>query len=170
MSRKHRIPIGLRFARHLQPNTNECWIWAGARNEHGYGVIGRGKRNHGNTKAHRVAYEIFYDVKLAPSDLVLHRCDNPSCVNPMHLWLGNQRDNMQDMLLKGRGSLPPVRRGTDNNKAKLDECKVRQIFQLRCNGYTTYQIAAMFGVSRPAICSVLNRYTWRHVDVTHHFC
>ena len=63
----------------------------------------------------------------------------------------------------------PVRRGVENNKAKLDERKIQQIFLLRDKGHTTYEIAEIFGVSRSAICSALNRHTWRHVDVTYYF-
>ncbi|MBI3480474.1 MAG: HNH endonuclease [Nitrosomonadales bacterium] len=170
MSQKSCIPVRLRLAKYLHPSGDQCWEWTGAKNEHGYGVIGRGKRGRGNTKDHRVAYETFYDVKLDSSSHVLHRCDNPGCVNPLHLWLGNHRENMNDMLSKGRGSKPPVRRGTANNKAKLDENKIRLIFQLRHTGLTTYQLAELFCVSRVAICCVLNRTTWRHVDVTNHFC
>lgn len=169
MSHRPCTPVSLRFAQRLHSNPDACWEWAGAKNEHGYGVIGRGRRSDGNTKAHRVSYQIFHGAKLTPSELVLHRCDNPSCVNPLHLWVGTPKENSRDMLEKGRGTPPPVRRGVENNKAKLDEIKIQQIFHLRNKGHTTYEIAEIFGVSRSAICSALNRHTWRHVDVTYYF-
>ncbi len=168
MSSRSQAPLAIRFARRVHAVPGSCWTWMGAKNEHGYGVLGRGARRDGVTKAHRVSYEIFYGIELGSSQCVLHRCDNPGCVNPDHLFLGTQQDNVSDMRIKRRGSPPPHRTGVSNNKAKLNDEKVRQVFDMRRTGLSTYQIAACLGVSRPAVCSVLNRKTWRHVDVTNY--
>ena len=160
-----KTPIGLRFIRHVHFCDCGCWEWTGARNEHGYGVIGRGRRGEGNIKAHRLSFEIFNAVQLNPEQVICHRCDNPACVNPGHLFVGTQQDNLADMIGKDRGSKPPLLLGTGNPRAKLNEDLVRRAFGLRENGASTYRIAHELGVSRPAICSVLNRKTWRHVDV-----
>lgn len=165
MSRKEPTPIGLRFIRFVSFCECRCWEWTGAKNECGYGVIGRGRRGEGNIKAHRLSFEIFNSVQLKPEQVICHRCDNPGCVNPDHLFVGTQRDNVTDMLSKDRGSKPPLLKGVGNPKAKLNENMVRRAFRLRQNGFTTYRIADELGVSRPAICSVLNRKTWRDVDV-----
>ncbi|WKB55988.1 HNH endonuclease [Eleftheria terrae] len=162
------IPLALRFARYLHPAGEGCWLWNGAKNEHGYGVIGRGARGQGNAKAHRVAFEIFHGVRLQPSVTVLHRCDNPACVNPLHLASGTQRENLADMRRKGRGAPPPIRLGVEQPLAKLDPDKVRQIFQLHRTGMTSNQLASHFGVSRATIHAVLTRKTWRHIDVPDH--
>jgi hypothetical protein len=78
---------------------SDCWVWQGYRNEHGYGRLWAPKRY-----VHRAAYEAF--VGPIPAGLnVLHRCDNPPCCNPAHLFLGTRADNARDMLAKGRGAL-----------------------------------------------------------------
>jgi len=82
-----------------------CWIFAGARLPKGYGKIGVGSRGEGWMLAHRASYECF--VGPVPEGMcVLHRCDNPSCVNPDHLFLGTKSDNTQDCIKKGRHFTP----------------------------------------------------------------
>jgi hypothetical protein len=76
-----------------------CWIWTGAAHERGYGRI----RWRGRIRStHRVAFEVFYK-EVPPDDkLVLHTCDEARCINPDHLYLGTQRDNMQDRIARNR--------------------------------------------------------------------
>jgi hypothetical protein len=78
-----------------------CWEFTGTRNGMGYGVLGRHGRRGGNVLAHRAAWELTFGP--VPAELcVLHRCDNPPCVRPDHLWLGTRMDNNRDMVAKGR--------------------------------------------------------------------
>ena len=87
---------------------DSCWEWTGARNTKGYGIkrIGAaGKKK--NIMAHRMAWLLFNST-LPEGLLVCHRCDNPSCVNPAHLFLGTAKDNMDDKIAKGRGIDPPL--------------------------------------------------------------
>lgn len=101
-----------RFWRHGDPSVGDwrqrfeaqihratsCWIWTGPRFKSGYGRASQGSKKR---RAHRVAYEIF--VGTIPDGMhVLHKCDNPPCVNPEHLFLGTHIDNMRDMEAKGR--------------------------------------------------------------------
>lgn len=163
--------IAKRFSRKVFLTESGCFEWAGGCNENGYGILGRGRRGEGFIKAHRLAYELFYETKLETSICVCHRCDNPRCVNPDHLYLGTQQENLADMFRKKRNSLPPHFKGSRNPRAKLDLAKVQKAFALRSQGLSTYKIAQELGVSRVAICCVLNRKTWRHIDVvTHHSC
>ena len=171
MSSRKTTPIIARFGQKVFLAQHGCWEWAGALNDCGYGILGRGRRGEGSVKAHRLAFELFNLVRLGPEQCVCHRCDNPRCVNPGHLFVGSQQENIADMFRKGRNKQPPVLVGPANPKAKLDAAKVRRVFELRREGFSTYSIADVLGVSRVAICQVLNRQTWRHVDVTsYHFC
>jgi DNA invertase Pin-like site-specific DNA recombinase len=89
---------------------------------------------------------------------VCHRCDNPPCVRPDHLFLGTQRANIEDMRAKGRAA-----RGVNHFRAKLDPDKVREIRSARAAGESPYSIAARIGVSPPTVYAVLGGKTWKHV-------
>ena len=94
-------PVEERYWRYCRPSEYGCWDWVGARDTFGYGVIGRGGRGRGHTGAHRVSWQI-HRGPIPPGMYVLHRCDNPPCSNPAHLFLGTHRDNVADMVAKGR--------------------------------------------------------------------
>jgi hypothetical protein len=83
------------------PYDHGCWFWIGGTVRDGYGSIGRGARGAGVIRAHRLSWLIHYGE--IPEGLnVLHKCDNPSCVRPDHLFLGTTADNMEDARNKGR--------------------------------------------------------------------
>lgn len=138
-------------------DAESCWEWEGSGNGEGYGrlrVSGKG------VVAHRFSWEIHFG-KIDDGLFVCHHCDNPACVNPNHLFLGTNQDNMIDMVKKGRNS---PRRGVKNNKAKLTPDKVRKIRSLYREGeLSQYAIAKMFGVGQPCIKDVVNHNTWRHI-------
>jgi|ERR1041385_1929703 len=99
LAAKPRTPVAVRFWTKVE-KTPTCWIWTGAQDRHGYGYFHFGKRNEA-VKAYRMAYELA--VGPIPEGMhVLHRCDNPPCVNPAHLFIGTHRDNMQDSWRKDR--------------------------------------------------------------------
>jgi hypothetical protein len=98
-------------------NGSRCWEWKAACNEHGYGIVGMGGRIGGTHLAHRVAYQMKFG-EIPNGLFACHHCDNPLCCNPIHLFLGTQKDNMQDMQSKGR-KVVSVMSGEKNGFSKL---------------------------------------------------
>lgn len=141
---------------------NDCWPWIGSVNQGGYGrikVTGRVEA------AHRVAFRLAHGA-IADGLLVCHRCDNPRCCNPAHLFLGTDRDNAQDRARKGRGNQgrQSVNAGVLNRAAKLDDDAVRTIRRMRADtGATHRAIATAFGVSPRTVGEILSGAHWRSV-------
>lgn len=137
--------------------TDGCWIWNGHKNEHGYGLItiGRGKQ----VRAHRFVYEKYKG--LIPFNMkVLHSCDNPACVNPEHLSIGTQKDNVEDMMKKGRGGYKKFC-GEYHPNRKLDMEKVSQMRNMWESGdYSQYEIAKKFEISQQVVSKVVNYKAW----------
>jgi hypothetical protein len=95
-------PLSARFwAKVDKRGPDDCWEWTGAAIAKGYGKISRGPRGGGQLAAHRVSW-ILAKSEIPDGQMVLHRCDNRLCVNPSHLFLGTNTDNMRDMVSKGR--------------------------------------------------------------------
>ncbi len=166
--------------------TDECWLWMGARNRTSYGQV----RAHNKTMlAHRVAWELA-NGPILEGWRVCHRCDNSSCCNPAHLWLGTDADNVADCEAKGRAVHPhgdahgsrlypecrprgathfshthPERlaRGEHAGCAKLTAADVVIIRQRAANGEMKIRIAADFGVSDVNVGCIVRRETWKHV-------
>lgn len=155
-------PLAERFWPKVQrTGDDECWPWIGkARTSFGYGMIGLGSRSEGIDRAHRVAWTLTFGP--IPDDLhVLHRCDNPPCCNPKHLFLGTNRDNVDDKVAKGRAGAPI---GEENGKSKLTREKVIEIRRLHAvEGLGYKRIAKRIGVHADTIRAVLNGRTWRNV-------
>lgn len=135
-------------------SAEECWPWLGRRGHHGYGAFSVVAVAF---KAHRVAYWLAGGVE--PGDLsVCHRCDNPPCCNPRHLFLGTQADNNADMDAKGRRS-----RGSKHSSSKLTEAAVLEVRALLAEGLTHRAIAARFGVCHAVVGCIARGTTWSHV-------
>lgn len=131
-----------------------CWEWTGTKTTYGYGVVSHRNRNY---RTHRFAWRLTHGA--IPAGLqVLHRCDNPPCCNPHHLFIGTQVDNMADMERKGRSRRA---RGSRNGHSKLTEKQVYEI--LRMLG-TQQSIADMYGVSQRTISQIKRREHWKHVE------
>lgn len=95
-------PLETRFWNKILKGETEddCWKWLGAKGWAGYGQLGN-QRKHGHSTASRVSWEI-HNGPIPKGMCVLHKCDNRECCNPLHLWLGTQQENIQDMIDKGR--------------------------------------------------------------------
>ncbi len=139
-----------------QPEPNSgCLLWLGPINLGGYGHFHR-KRNGKGTLAHRASWALRYG-ELGSSMMVLHKCDTPTCINPDHLFLGTQADNMKDRSAKMRQP-----HGEGHPAAKITEDDVREIRRLKpttCHR----ELIEQFGISKRAIQFIVSRKNWKHV-------
>jgi hypothetical protein len=145
---------------HLGP----CWVWIGSSDGKGYGGIRDAGRRGRLLKAHRVSWSM-HSGRLTDWMIVCHRCDNPACVRPEHLFVGTQRDNVLDAVSKGRtpAKMYPERvvRGERHRSAKLTQAQVDEIRSLHGEGVRQVELAKRFGVTQANISSLLNGKSWR---------
>jgi hypothetical protein len=142
-----RWPLMERFEKHFTPEPNSgCFIWTGAVDGHGYGHM---RNNKGTTgRAHRVSWEL-YCGPIPAGNCVLHRCDMPCCVNPEHLFLGTQKDNVADCVRKNRRDIHPPGPGHPGNKLSLDE-----VIAIKQSKHGPTHLARQFGVSPTHVCAI----------------
>lgn len=148
--------------------TNDCWNWKSSKDKDGYGKYKMDKKYY---RAHRYAYVLEFGS--IPTGLnVLHRCDNPSCCNPNHLWVGTVADNNHDAQAKGRSSYAQainflsgndLQKGSNSWKTNLTEVIVLQIRQERANGVKLQELADRYGVAERTIEGIVYRKTWTHI-------
>lgn len=183
------IPLHEKFhGRYVVDEVTGCWNWTRGKFRHGYGAIAHGKRT---LKAHRVSYMLHIG-EIPEGMLVCHKCDNPQCVNPEHLFLGTPKDNTQDMILKGRkvvlrGEDNPMhhcigernhfygRTHSDDSKSAISAhqlgskhkfAKLDEAAALDIYSRPNERIcdlARKHGVSNAAVWQVRNGYSWTHV-------
>lgn len=142
-----------------EPNTG-CWLWAGRLNHDGYGALHGEDNEFGVFTAHRYSY-LFFKGQLSGLN-VLHKCDVRCCVNPDHLFLGTQTENIKDMDNKKRRVNV---NGEKSGMVKLTSIQALEIKKLYSTGkYYQKQIAEKFNVDRSAVASIVAGRTWRHVS------
>ena len=142
------------FSKVRMPDDNrQCFEWLGYKDKDGYGRHrpGSGKNYVG---AHRFAWKLAGG-SIPDGMCVLHRCDNRGCVNPLHLFLGTNQDNADDMIAKKRHNT-----GSRHTRAIFTESDVRQIKSLLAQGISQRAIAGKFGCSRGAISAIAHGKTW----------
>lgn len=133
---------------------NGCWTWGGP-SDRGYGTFGIGTTM---WRAHRIAYELTYG-RLPKGSVLLHTCDNPTCVNPFHLQPGTQAENLEDCRRKGRAKYV----GEENGMSKIDEEDVEYIRAQLAAGRYQKDIATTLGVSQTLISQIGLGKKWAHV-------
>ncbi len=136
-----------RFLSYVE-KTNSCWVWKGAMHRKGYGKLCfRGNKT---AVASRVSYELFKGA-IEEEMLVCHTCDTPACVNPDHLWLGSHKENMIDMVQKGRqySILTPHQ-----------VFKIRKLFK---EGVKNSQLMELFNITASQVSNIVARKIWKHV-------
>lgn len=150
---------------------DDCWVWKGGLHKDGYGHLSYcGKY----WLSHRLSYQTF--VGKIPSGMnILHKCDNPPCCNPKHLFVGTQKDNVHDMEKKGRANHPSGEnhgsktkpesrpRGERAGLAKLTDNLVLEIREKHASGGTFRGLARQYGVDRVTISAAVKRKTWAHI-------
>lgn len=141
-----------RLLSRISVTANGCFEWQGTKSV-GYGRLRVGKNVIG---AHRVSYETFRG-PIPPGLFVCHRCDNPCCINPAHLFLGTAKDNAQDAVAKGRLRVP-------NLNLKVMRDRALQIRQARIAGEKTRTLAIKFGLSAKAVRRICRNETWKDIS------
>lgn len=132
-----------------------CWNWTSNKDRKGYGQITVDRRP---TRAHRFAFRLF-GLGDPTGLIVCHRCDNASCVNPSHLFVGTAADNSRDMRSKGRSC-----RGEKNARAKLSALEVETLRVAAATGvFTKCELARWWNTSRQNVLAITSRRNWRHV-------
>ena len=122
--------------------SDTCWLWTGAHQSDGYGTI---YRNGTMQLAHRVSW--YLEHGYMPEEHVLHECDIPACVNPSHLFLGTQRDNMRDAVRKGR-------------KSRISQTDVDEIRRLVASGIKQKDVAKQFDISKQYVNGIVRGHNW----------
>lgn len=146
------------FFASLKPTVAGCLEWQRGRTSKGYGMV----RFEGqDVRSHRLAFRLAFGTFADRLGLqVLHKCDNPPCCNPQHLWAGTGRENQQDKVSKGRHA---PQHGSKNNHARLTEEQVRDVIARCERGQLQREVAAAYGISQPSVSKIVNRATWRHI-------
>jgi hypothetical protein len=139
----------------------ECWLWK--RNGKRYGYCWSKNKN---VMVHRISWEIANKQPVPEGLCVLHHCDNTLCVNPLHLWLGTQLDNIRDRETKGRGNYSGItldQRGEKNRRAKLKNSDIPEIRRLLKAGHTQREIAKLFNICQATIYLIKHGKQWSSV-------
>lgn len=134
-----------------------CWDWLSTKDRDGYGQF---KLNGKQWKAHRLSWTLYLG-EIPEKLFVCHRCDNPGCVNPEHLFLGTAMDNNRDTVEKGRDRKAS---GKNNGHARITEIDVLEIRRLYATGdYTYNQLADVFGLKGSHVWKIVQKKLWRDI-------
>lgn len=152
--------ISHRIIEHLKiDDLEKCWNWEGRKDKDGYGIMICTIDGKKEQRANRISWR-YYRGAIPEGLQVLHHCDNPSCINPDHLFVGTGGDNMADKTRKGRNN-PPV--GERAGNAKLKDEDILEIRRRHANGEVQRRIAESFGVGYKAINKIVLGLRWKHV-------
>jgi len=160
-----RPTLGQRFwSKVIIQNPDECWNWKSTKNDQGYGHFTLGSFV---WKAHRMCWKLTHG-EIPEGAQVLHRCDNPSCCNPSHLFLGTNAINVADKVLKGRQAkgekLSIKLRGENASRVKLNDRIVNRIrSEWKLRETLQKDIAKRYGVTQSLISHIVNRKAWTHI-------
>ena len=137
-------------------NVNGCWIWQRSKDKDGYGYI-KAKGIRSAYKAHRLSYKIF-NGEITDGLFVCHKCDNPSCCNPEHLFLGTAQENKHDSIIKDRHAT-----GSRCHKSKIT--KEQAIYILK-SSLSAPKLASEYGIHRNSIYALRSGKTWKSLNIS----
>lgn len=137
-----------RFLSYIEKIDSGCWLWKGYKNRKNYGKLSF--QSNRSAIASRVSYELFVG-PIEGKLFICHTCDNPSCVNPSHLFAGSHMENMIDMIEKGRSN------------SKLSPIEVLEIRKMWENGLSQNTIMEKFNIASSTISNIVHRRSWKHV-------
>lgn len=133
-----------------------CWVWVKSKDTYGYGQMW-GRALAPFRQAHKWGY--FLHIGPIPEGMhVLHRCDNPSCVNPDHLFIGTAKDNMHDMVAKRRHHL---QNGVPEDATRRAKLTKEQVLEIRSDERPWPEVAATYAVSRNTVRNIKMGYRWK---------
>lgn len=148
-----------RFWKYVEKKSdNECWLWKGGKKPKGYGSIGLTKSTKTIT-SHRLSFMIHNKREIAPNTMILHSCDNPSCVNPNHLREGTAQDNTNDAKERGRITLGR-KKGEEHQNSVLT---VEQVLEIYHTSLSHKKAAAQYKVSARLVFNIKHGLAWKHV-------
>ena len=166
MLRRKLSDVSERFLTKVRKDDSGCHLWIRSKNPDGYGYFGIRRKT---VRAHRFAWERA-NGPIPKGMFVCHSCDNPSCVNTEHLFLGTQKENMADAKKKGRtasGDRQGSRKHPETRPRGEDHCRCKftkeQVLFIRTSSISQKKLAKKFGVSKGAIEHIKNYDTWKHV-------
>lgn len=162
---KHKNPrkpedLAVRLCRYSENGPNGCTNWTMCTNKDGYGIMGTGSRLDGTNRSvvtHRVSAAVWLGFSLKSPFKVLHKCDNPACINPDHLFIGTQADNVADREAKGRTAKGEMSR---SNFSPSDVLEIRRAY---ANGTSIKELANRYSVHWNTIDKIVLRQRWGHV-------
>jgi hypothetical protein len=159
------VQLPERFTSKIEVDNNSgCWNWTACKDDHGYGRINtRSSGKYVYWKAHRYAWTMV-NGEIPKGMIILHKCDNPPCVNPDHLRIGTYKDNSQDMVQKGRGKIVHYR-GEKHSRARFTNEQVREMRRLyEHEGLSQSEIGRRYNAA-PAVARRIVKYeTWKDVE------
>lgn len=155
-------PLETRFwAKVAKGTASACWVWTGAMQRHGYGIIKEERGVRRSALAHRVAWRLAHPHDDIDGLNICHRCDNPRCVNVEHLFVGTQLENMRDCRQKGR-IVSKGRSGEAHPLSKLTRADVANIRRVHAMGQTTQdELAETYGVRQSTISKIIRGQRWK---------
>lgn len=140
--------------------SDDCWLWTGGTRVGRYGGISLGRRGEGIISTHRFSYQL-HKGKIPKGKIIMHKCDNPLCVKPDHLFMGTQKDNVLDMIAKGRQGKTGAKKGTGSrNHLTMEQANnLREEYK---SGVSQVKLADKYGLGQSTVSRIIRQQTFNN--------